>query len=1098
VANPLLQQLLAFAKDNNYKVTSADGGKHNIGSLHGVGRAIDIANQGVDREKLFQAAQSLGFRVLDETTRPKGQAVWGGPHYHVEVPRNAKVTQLTPKDINVALGQSNPVPLAPSFAAVDIPKNPAEFEKQLQDLAKYSKTNLNQFAQAANTPKANPMGAFLGGLAQGASANIYKAPAINPRDASYQGAGTFAGSLAPIVAGGVVGGLPGAALGGGLVAGGQDYRNQMTAIQAGKATGYNPLATAAQGLVGAALTPIPFANKGGALRNLAINSGVGAIGGVSGGLTDLAINPQSQVTGQDLLQQGLTGAAFGGALGMLGGPKPAVRAIEPVKMPEPLMLTGGTTPRAMPTLRQPLQLTGGVVDPLQGGGVRLRPEANIAPDGGGIPVQGEVLPPELPPAIQQAQQAFEATPATVLPENPLSAVADQTNSSIFMNKSAANQALKATGAPNDHVIVQDQGRYKVVPKGEPIPKTEPMFTRGQKVKVDGKDLTVINEPFGQVAVRLPDGNVRVVPREAITNQLDNLATQVDQLAAFEARRAPVEAPVAEAYTPLTEQGKGKTRQEGIAELSNLMATAGENYNPQVLDVFKGAEIKHFKARNESRAGLWYDVRVPGVKKFRVNADDTLSQAIARSENPAKTQKYLVGKMYDNGYIRSVQDDVARAMDDGNTTLFDANATQDLNAGLEQKGLRGLSKADDAFAAAEVEVNNAYNQALFNVGKAKTLDDVFIATQVFDDLGPSKQELFVTPQQKAALESAVDAAIRKASAASETLPSQTNLRPQVAETPAAPKVMEPEAPRPQMVEGQAATRLPQALSDSGFKSLDEARMVREKLGLKRSDASVIKAGKELGLTPEEALRLKAAYDNSPANVKTLLKEDIDLTTGLGQQRYGNQVPLAHESLTEVVASLTPQQREIAQVLQRAIDLDRPVAESFRRERVKGGATSGTAGDFGSFTPIGFEKVGRDLKAVGYNENGDFAGRIINSLNDKDSGFNSVPRVLESQQPFVGNYANVGKELGQFKVDDILGRVTRADAIKTSDIKAAINSATDLIKNPNTPERVKRLAQQLLDDPTPAGVNNTRRKLIAEAETKTDAELERMITEMGGRC
>jgi len=95
-----LKELLAYAGENKYTVTSSDKGRHNPGSKHYRRMAIDIGHQGVDRNKLFETAKQKGYRVLDETTRPKGQAVWGGPHYHIEALEGAQpqpMAQAQPK-----------------------------------------------------------------------------------------------------------------------------------------------------------------------------------------------------------------------------------------------------------------------------------------------------------------------------------------------------------------------------------------------------------------------------------------------------------------------------------------------------------------------------------------------------------------------------------------------------------------------------------------------------------------------------------------------------------------------------------------------------------------------------------------------------------------------------------------------------------------------------------------------------------------------------------------------------------------------------------------------------------------------------------------
>lgn len=65
------------------RVTSGRGGKHNVGSLHYSGEAIDIDHKNV-KPFMIKAWQDAGTLVRDERHRPRGQKVWGGPHYHLE------------------------------------------------------------------------------------------------------------------------------------------------------------------------------------------------------------------------------------------------------------------------------------------------------------------------------------------------------------------------------------------------------------------------------------------------------------------------------------------------------------------------------------------------------------------------------------------------------------------------------------------------------------------------------------------------------------------------------------------------------------------------------------------------------------------------------------------------------------------------------------------------------------------------------------------------------------------------------------------------------------------------------------------------------
>lgn len=83
-----LPDLIDFAKENKLTVGSTTGGRHNVGSKHYTGNAVDIKGSGAfsndQVSTLKAAAAARGLLVRDERSRPRGQKVWGGPHIHVE------------------------------------------------------------------------------------------------------------------------------------------------------------------------------------------------------------------------------------------------------------------------------------------------------------------------------------------------------------------------------------------------------------------------------------------------------------------------------------------------------------------------------------------------------------------------------------------------------------------------------------------------------------------------------------------------------------------------------------------------------------------------------------------------------------------------------------------------------------------------------------------------------------------------------------------------------------------------------------------------------------------------------------------------------
>jgi len=71
------------------RVTSTTGDEHNAGSLHPSGAAMDIGVKEFDPAKQEEMLNALRadprLYVIDERTRPAGQAVWSAPHFHVEI-----------------------------------------------------------------------------------------------------------------------------------------------------------------------------------------------------------------------------------------------------------------------------------------------------------------------------------------------------------------------------------------------------------------------------------------------------------------------------------------------------------------------------------------------------------------------------------------------------------------------------------------------------------------------------------------------------------------------------------------------------------------------------------------------------------------------------------------------------------------------------------------------------------------------------------------------------------------------------------------------------------------------------------------------------
>jgi len=82
-----LDRLTGFAQERGLTVTSTKGGRHNPGSQHYQGNAVDVRTKDQPDDYIsdvMKQAAALGYRVRDERTRPAGQKEWGGPHLHLE------------------------------------------------------------------------------------------------------------------------------------------------------------------------------------------------------------------------------------------------------------------------------------------------------------------------------------------------------------------------------------------------------------------------------------------------------------------------------------------------------------------------------------------------------------------------------------------------------------------------------------------------------------------------------------------------------------------------------------------------------------------------------------------------------------------------------------------------------------------------------------------------------------------------------------------------------------------------------------------------------------------------------------------------------
>lgn len=80
--------LIKFAEAEGFTVTSTNGGKHNVGSKHYRGLAIDVRTRDKTESQIaafITKAKKRGIIVRDERRKPIGQKVWSGAHLHLEI-----------------------------------------------------------------------------------------------------------------------------------------------------------------------------------------------------------------------------------------------------------------------------------------------------------------------------------------------------------------------------------------------------------------------------------------------------------------------------------------------------------------------------------------------------------------------------------------------------------------------------------------------------------------------------------------------------------------------------------------------------------------------------------------------------------------------------------------------------------------------------------------------------------------------------------------------------------------------------------------------------------------------------------------------------
>lgn len=83
------KDIVPLAQEYGFTITSTVYGRHNKGSKHPLGKAVDIRTRDKSPEQVegfMSFLEKQGYIVLDERKRPRRQKYWSGPHIHVHVP----------------------------------------------------------------------------------------------------------------------------------------------------------------------------------------------------------------------------------------------------------------------------------------------------------------------------------------------------------------------------------------------------------------------------------------------------------------------------------------------------------------------------------------------------------------------------------------------------------------------------------------------------------------------------------------------------------------------------------------------------------------------------------------------------------------------------------------------------------------------------------------------------------------------------------------------------------------------------------------------------------------------------------------------------
>ena len=401
MANTDLRDLLAWAASEKLPVTSSSTGRHNVGSKHYLGQAIDVDHKAVkDVNAFYKDAQAQGFRIRDERQRPPGQAVWGGPHFHVEIDNAARRGQRPQPAQRVAPASQSTQPVKPQGGSVD-------------ELLRQAEVSINGYRQQIQKQAgiATASGTFKQGVLPTRTDYNYSKPStMNPLQSAWQGfqqpfnpyasqpeglsgmAGEFAGRAAlPVLAGLAGGGLPLIA-GAGAATGAIREDTRQRKYNETPNLGKIGLSAATESLVAA-----PFL-KGGFVPNALMGGG---IAGAQSAVDQL--NSTGQIDPGTLAKDAAIGGVLSGGLGKFFGPKPVPDIPAPDAIPDLRLLSGGRDPlRLTGGLEAPKALPGAVDIQTPGGGVIQRPAGEGVKPNNVIDIQARPTEPTIDGAQQKS------------------------------------------------------------------------------------------------------------------------------------------------------------------------------------------------------------------------------------------------------------------------------------------------------------------------------------------------------------------------------------------------------------------------------------------------------------------------------------------------------------------------------------------------------------------------------------------------------------------------------------------------------------------------------------------------------------------------